>query len=183
MKKTWAQTCYTLLRIRDVTPTHQNRCHKEFHFGPTDYFPKIEPLPNSNLSVPPTFISVPPKVSDQLSHMSISIIGNYDFWNWSHREFETVLGHWVGTTEIHIPVSPKIEKLPHLVQLDTTEIHFSVTKLGNNVVMVGFWEMPICHPPPPLIHRGSTQKTHTLTISISPRAIKRFQSIHLKLDF
>ena len=27
----------------------------------------------------------------------------------------------------------------HLLQLGTTEIHFGVTELGNDVVMVGFW--------------------------------------------
>lgn len=57
--------------------------------------------------------------------------------------FETHLGHRIGTTEIHISVSPRIQKLSDLVQLGTTEILFGVTELGNNVVTIGFLGMPI----------------------------------------
>ena len=123
-------------------PKHQNRCHQHFHSA-LPIFPKTEPMPNPRFLVPPTSTLVPPKISEHISSVSVSRIKISEFWNRSHRDLDTAQGHRIGTIKIYLSVSPRIQKLPHLVQLGTTEIHVGVTEFGNNVVTVGFWEMPI----------------------------------------
>ena len=83
----------------------------------------------------------------------------------SHRVLETASATDFGTTEFSISVSPRFRKLPHFEQVGDTEFYFGFIELGNNVVTVGFLEMPIYTPPPPFTRKGSTQNKPTLPMS------------------
>ena len=87
------------------------------------------------------------------------------FMDRSRRVWKLPSDTHIGTTEIHISVSPRFLKFPHFEQIGTIEFYFGFTELVNNGVTVRFLEMPIYTPPPHPTCKRSTQNSSPLPIS------------------
>ncbi len=146
---------------------------------------------NPNISVWPNWFSVPPRRPCQ-----VSVMKSFHFGITKTKRSELPR----HGSALAIALQSRRDGIIGLTEKPSSQVfctsrshldfHIGATELGQRLVMVGFFVLPVYTPPPPLTlwesHQNETQLSPFILwerTTYSCVEIKRFHSYHLNLDF